>query len=187
MRSGMIKSIVILIASAFALGVGITTIAAEGTSSRVPGPQFELPTDATQCVRPTEFMRRNHMELLLHTRDETMYNGIRTKKDSLQNCIECHAGKNDEGEAIPVNAPGQFCESCHTYASVKLDCFECHRTTPEVTKKSAKIPQTPEHAHLIAQLAATRENSAFGGLTDDLANYVEEISGDAAVTRRVKQ
>ncbi len=187
MRSGILKSGMVLIAAAFALAMGITTIAAEGTSSRVPGPQFELPTDATQCVRPTEFMRRNHMELLLHKRDETMYNGIRTKKESLQNCIECHAGKDVEGKAIPVNAPGQFCSSCHTYASVKLDCFECHRTTPEVTKKSAKIPQTPEHAHLIAQLAATRKNSKFGVLQDDLAKYVEGVSKEKTATPGVKQ
>jgi hypothetical protein len=23
-------------------------------------------------------------------------------------------------------APGDFCVSCHTYAAVRIDCFECH-------------------------------------------------------------
>jgi hypothetical protein len=25
-----------------------------------------------------------------------------------------------------------FCQSCHTYAAVKLDCFECHTNKPQV-------------------------------------------------------
>ncbi|MGD2056814.1 MAG: sulfur reduction protein DsrJ, partial [Gammaproteobacteria bacterium] len=39
------------------------------------------------CVEPTEEMRRNHMEYILHQRDETMHRGIRTKQYSLEECI----------------------------------------------------------------------------------------------------
>jgi len=97
----------------------------------VPAPVIKLPKDAEACIRPTEFMRRNHMHLLTHKRDKTVRQGIRTKDASLSACIDCHAGKNDDGSFIPVNAPGQFCSTCHEYAAVKLDCFECHRTTPD--------------------------------------------------------
>ena len=37
-----------------------------------------------QCVEETSLMRTNHMEMILHQRDETMYKGIRTKKHSLK-------------------------------------------------------------------------------------------------------
>lgn len=83
-----------------------------------------------QCVEDTGVMRRRHFEFILHQRDDTMHKGIRTKQHSLKNCISCHASKNDAGEYLPINAPGQFCESCHSYAAVTIDCFECHRTTP---------------------------------------------------------
>ncbi|MBX2882514.1 MAG: sulfur reduction protein DsrJ [Granulosicoccus sp.] len=83
------------------------------------------------CVEPTDVMRKNHMAFLLHQRDETVINGIRTKKHSLVGCIDCHVQSNSDGDFIPVDAPDQFCEVCHTFASVKLDCFECHATTPD--------------------------------------------------------
>ena len=88
-------------------------------------------------------------------RDETMRQGIRTQDASLQGCVDCHVKKDDAGVAIPVNAPGQFCSTCHEYTSVKLDCFECHRTTPDdfaSTTASSRIlpPNTPEHKNLLA-------------------------------------
>ncbi len=45
--------------------------------------------------------------------------------------MECHVQSNSQGEFIPVNATQQFCEVCHGFASVKIDCFECHATTPD--------------------------------------------------------
>lgn len=99
---------------------------------RVAAPIIKVPTNAEGCIRPTEFMRRNHMHLLTHKRDKTMRQGIRTKDASLSACVDCHANKNIDGSFIPVNAPGQFCSACHIYAAVKLDCFECHRTTPDL-------------------------------------------------------
>ena len=91
----------------------------------------------TQCVEPTGYMRRYHMELLFHQRDKTMHQGFRTKKNSLVECIECHAEKDTEDTFIPINAQGQFCQSCHAIAAVKIDCFQCHATKPEVTGLSA--------------------------------------------------
>ncbi|HHH44251.1 MAG TPA: hypothetical protein ENK49_08945 [Gammaproteobacteria bacterium] len=83
-----------------------------------------------ECVAPEAEMRRNHMKFILHQRDETMHRGIRTRRHSLEECVNCHAAKNDQGEYIPVNAENQFCSSCHTYAAVNIDCFQCHATKP---------------------------------------------------------
>jgi hypothetical protein len=87
-------------------------------------------SNGDNCVEPTDVMRRDHMKFLLHQRDETMHEGIRDKKHSLKECINCHANKDEKGTYIPVNAEGEFCQSCHAYSSVKLDCFECHATKP---------------------------------------------------------
>ena len=88
------------------------------------------------CVEPTEFMRRNHMELLLHQRDDTVHQGIRTKKHSLIECIACHAAKDSNGQFVSINAEGQFCQDCHTTAAVSMDCFQCHATKPDVNAQS---------------------------------------------------
>ena len=80
-----------------------------------------------KCVEDTEFMRRNHMKLILHQRDETMHKGIRTQKYSLKNCIDCHA----DPKTNSVLGKDGFCESCHDYAAVSIDCFSCHSAEPE--------------------------------------------------------
>jgi len=76
-----------------------------------------------QCVEDTQWMRKNHMHLLKHQRDEALRKGIRDDKISLKNCIECHASLKD-GSAIARE--DSFCVGCHQYEAVKLDCFECH-------------------------------------------------------------
>ncbi len=94
--------------------------------------------NAKECVEPTADIRRNHMEYLLHERDETMYEGIRGSKHSFKECINCHVPAEKDGK--PVNYlkddhstlnPDHFCATCHSYVSVKLDCFECHSDNPE--------------------------------------------------------
>ncbi|MFC1664798.1 hypothetical protein ACFL17_04120 [Pseudomonadota bacterium] len=87
-----------------------------------------------QCVAPTQIMRRDHMKILLAQRDKVVLQGIRDRKHSLQNCISCHVDNNQQGQPIPVNAPGQFCQVCHTYSAVKIDCFECHLAVPDPLK-----------------------------------------------------
>jgi hypothetical protein len=37
---------------------------------------------------------------------------------------------------VPVNAPGEFCDGCHSYTAVNITCFQCHATVPET--KSAQ-------------------------------------------------
>ncbi len=94
-------------------------------------PEPERHFSATQkCVQPDEEMRKNHMNYILHQRNETVHEGIRTRRYSLEECVNCHAAKNDAGDYIPVNDPDQFCYSCHSYAAVNIDCFQCHATRP---------------------------------------------------------
>jgi hypothetical protein len=92
--------------------------AAEG----VPKPAIKIATEG-KCIAPTEEMRRNHMDMLKHTRDKTMRQGIRGEKASLNECIGCHASKSTGS----VLGKDHFCESCHAYAAVKLDCWDCHQ------------------------------------------------------------
>ena len=113
-----------------------STVAAAAADTRVPVPN--PPTARSRvsaeqgCVEPTEVMRKNHMKFLLHQRDDTVHEGIRTKKHSLVECVNCHSSNNGTGSPVAINAPGQFCHSCHAYAGVQMDCFECHATTPAV-------------------------------------------------------
>ena len=93
-----------------------------GDGGRTAKPVVEI-ANPGKCVAPAEEMRRNHMEMLKHQRDRTLRSGIRGEPASLNACIECHASK----KSGSVLGKGDFCESCHAYAAVKLDCFECHQ------------------------------------------------------------
>ena len=112
------------------LSLALFTTLVVAAESRVPMPDITR-GEGAQCVEPTDVMRRDHMRFLKHQRDETVHRGIRTTKHSLTGCIGCHAQRDASGKAIPVNATGQFCESCHSYAAVSMDCFECHATVPD--------------------------------------------------------
>lgn len=121
------------------LGVGLAagaTLAAEPKQPvRVPLPAVHT-APGEKCVEPTDVMRRDHMKFILHQRDETMHRGIRTVKHSFKNCVNCHADPTTNS----VLGKDGFCQSCHTYAAVKLDCFECHSASPE-KGKTAAAPQ----------------------------------------------
>jgi predicted CXXCH cytochrome family protein len=86
------------------------------------------------CVEETGFMRRNHMELLKHQRDETMLKGVRSKQHSLKECLDCHAVYGPDAVAVTAASPEHFCRSCHDYAAVNIDCFQCHASRPEPGK-----------------------------------------------------
>jgi predicted CXXCH cytochrome family protein len=88
-------------------------------------------TTLEQCVRPTAEIRRHHMDLLKHQRDITVHLGVRKTTDALAGCIDCHANKDAQGKPVAVNAEGQFCQGCHAFTAVHLDCFQCHSTVPE--------------------------------------------------------
>jgi hypothetical protein len=110
-------------ALALALGLLACGLAAGADSSagRVAKPVVKIEQPGS-CVEPTAVMRKDHMKFLLHQRDRTLRQGFRETRHSLKNCVECHASS---ASGSVLGAEG-FCESCHRYASVSIDCFECH-------------------------------------------------------------
>lgn len=100
-----------------------------------------------RCVEDTAYMRRYHMELLKHHRDDTLRRGIRTTKHSLKGCVDCHASSKTGSVA---SSKEDFCMACHTYASVKLDCWDCHASKP--MKKTTPAASTPRVAPLTVGL-----------------------------------
>ena len=115
-----------------------------GMSGRVPVPVHHINTDkGDECVQPEEVMRRDHMKFILHQRDKTMHEGIRTTQYSLKNCVDCHA----DAKTGSVLGKDGFCESCHRYAAVQLDCFECHSALRETTAgKDGAVTTAPASA-----------------------------------------
>ncbi|MGE5168891.1 MAG: hypothetical protein ACM3JC_00825 [Rudaea sp.] len=101
-------------------------MANDAAKSRVPQPILEG-AQGDKCVADPAFMRRNHMKLLLHRRDETVRAGIRGQGASLAGCIECHASGTPRSV---IGSDRHFCQGCHSYAAVTLDCFTCHAATP---------------------------------------------------------
>lgn len=92
-----------------------------GAVSEPPKPV--LPKDAKTCVLPAAEIRANHMKLLNVWRDEVLRDGDRStfeiegkryQKSLMMTCMKCHTSKK------------QFCDTCHTYASVKPYCWDCH-------------------------------------------------------------
>ncbi len=122
-------------------GIALLAFAGDGSDSRVPVPKPPIASAAGgKCVEDTAFMRRNHMELLLHHRDRTVHEGIRTTQHSLANCIACHASK-ETGRV--TGSKDAFCEGCHAYAAVKLDCFECHTDRAKPAVATAVVGARP--------------------------------------------
>ncbi len=112
-----------LAGSVLLLAAGSLTLAGSAVSATgVPKPVIES-AKGGQCVEDAAFMRRNHMKLLKHQRVDTLRDGIRTGKHSLKACIDCHANK-DTGSVAATET--NFCQTCHNYVAVKIDCFECH-------------------------------------------------------------
>jgi hypothetical protein len=125
-----------------ALARGLVVFAAVAPPARAEGSRVPLPSvnvdRSTQCVAPPDVMRRTHMEMLKHRRDKTVHQGIRGGDESLNRCLSCHA---DKTSGAAVGAPDAFCQSCHDYAGVKLDCFECHQGRPGAQARLDKAPR----------------------------------------------
>lgn len=119
--------------------------AADTKSSRVPLPVLPVAKGAT-CVAPTAEMRRNHMNMLFHQREETVRRGIRTTRFSLKGCVACHANPKTHS----VLGKNGFCESCHAYAAVHIDCFECHSASPAQAGRGPAPAALDETARRVA-------------------------------------
>ena len=160
----MLKYSLITLIFSLLLGVYTPGMAADASSDEntsgpfIPKAQRRY-SDTQGCVEPTEEMRKNHMEYILDQRDATVHAGIRTKQHSLTECINCHVS--DAPDAPHVDSEKHFCNSCHTYVGVSIDCFQCHADRPvkprfqprskrgshpveTVTDSAALIPAQPQ-------------------------------------------
>ena len=86
-------------------------------------PDLEIPADEEQCVESAEWMRANHMDLLIDWREEVVRDGARTytatdgkeySKSLTDTCLDCHSSK------------AAFCDQCHDYVAAKPNCWNCH-------------------------------------------------------------
>ena len=99
-----------------------------------PAPEVELTARAKmakECVRSTEWMQKEHMQLLdlwRHTvvrNAERVYvspNGKEYNMSLSNTCLDCHSNK------------AEFCDRCHDYASVRPYCWDCHIDNPKESK-----------------------------------------------------
>jgi hypothetical protein len=129
----------IALALVLVAGAGTTWASAwaADAAGRVPRPEISVDA-ATQCIAAPDVMRRTHMDMLKHQRDRTVHLGERGVKVTLNACIDCHAGKGAGAAAgSVVGSPQAFCETCHRYAAVKLDCFDCHQPKPGAAPAAA--------------------------------------------------
>lgn len=104
-------------------------LADAGAAGRGLEPAIE-PAKGERCLADPAVMRRTHMDLLKHQRTETVHAGVRGDGASLKGCIACHASRTTGSVAA---AKTDFCVSCHSFAAVKIDCFECHASRPQST------------------------------------------------------
>ena len=115
----------ILLLAALALAPAAADTPASGFGA-VAIPQPAKPELAAECVEPGDVMRREHMHLLDHQRERSVIDGERDGKYSLVACMDCHNPVDAAGQAPRYDDQQHFCSACHAYASVDIDCFECH-------------------------------------------------------------
>lgn len=101
----------------------VALAAAAGEGGRTPKPAVVIERQEA-CVAPPDVMRRTHMDLLAHQRNKTLREGVRGAQVSLNGCISCHASRKN---GAVIGSRENFCQSCHAYAAVKIDCFDCHQ------------------------------------------------------------
>jgi hypothetical protein len=113
--SALALVLAVFVLPSIVLASGFSDSSAESSHSAYAGgpPQLEK-AKGEACIRPTEWMRRNHMDFLKHRRAETVREGMRIRSESLLECAECHQSHE------------KFCDQCHNYVSVSPNCFECH-------------------------------------------------------------
>ncbi len=132
---------------------GLMLLMPATASADVPLPVIHEPEgEGVECVEEEDEMRRNHMNYILHQRDETMHRGIRTSKYSLAECIDCHVQPDEHGNIASIDSEEHFCNACHEYAGVTLDCFECHADRPQkfIERKTVSEPQQSQLQHILS-------------------------------------
>jgi hypothetical protein len=143
MANAVVRGLLAVASLVWTLGV---QPAAAGETFVAPGSKAAA---LTSCVEPTDFMRRNHMEIIKHQRHTVVHHGIRDSKHTLAGCIDCHVSREADQKPISVYSEGQFCQRCHAYAAIDVNCFGCHATVP--TTVSGPGPLSGEFGPDVAQ------------------------------------
>ena len=78
-------------------------VQAGGSNFVIPGSQA---AKEQRCVEPTDFMRRNHMEVIKHQRDATVHDGIRSTKHSLADALPAMWPRARAGSPCPSTTSG---------------------------------------------------------------------------------
>jgi hypothetical protein len=142
-----------LLAAFFALAgfFALPALAASAQESRTPTPHPPR-GQGEHCVADTDFMRRNHMLMMIGHRQEAVHQGVRTPQYSLAGCVSCHAVKGEDGKPVSFASEQHFCRSCHSFAAVQIDCFECHASRPETPAKAADASKDDDVQKIAAHL-----------------------------------
>lgn len=98
-----------------------------GKATSAPEPKLSDKAKAAKvCVESKEYMKANHMQILDVWRNEVVRKGNKIYTNSMgkeynislssgeESCLGCHGDK------------AEFCDKCHTYASVEPYCWDCH-------------------------------------------------------------
>lgn len=159
--------IYLLVLSVITLLVNVAVFAEE--TGRIPG--LEIPKakgpflESQPCVEPLDIIRSQHGSLLKQQRDATMRLGIRTEKHSFVGCINCHVTPDETGNYPSIKTPEHFCNSCHTYAAVHVDCFDCHATRPGTAESRVEAQEQVDNLGLtISQLLDPHTNNKAGNI-----------------------
>jgi hypothetical protein len=139
-----------LLSAGLVLSFSVPVTAAES------GLQIPQAVKGENCVEETSFMRRNHMNLLKGHREEALRDGNRSGKYSLKECIDCHVPADNTINAVHGEGD-HFCVSCHAYVAVKLDCFECHASSPETNPQGTSSSYVPADATPVVVSLKTAE------------------------------
>ncbi|MDT8281410.1 MAG: sulfur reduction protein DsrJ [Gammaproteobacteria bacterium] len=137
------------------------TLLSTSALAETPFPTINEPTDKNaKCIHDEEDMRRNHMNYILHERDETVHEGIRNEPESLEKCINCHVEPDKNGQIVGIESDQHFCNACHQYAAVQIDCFQCHADRPQ--KFIKREAHTSSLQKQLQQILATSEKTDKG-------------------------
>ncbi len=174
----MILRRLLFIVSVFGIYGGLSAVM-PGPSAAVAGDWVQIPKPpkgkGEKCVADTDYMRRNHMKMLMHQRDGTMHDGIRTKRFSLNECITCHVVNGADKKPVTVKSPKHFCRQCHDYVAVRVDCFECHASRPD--PKGGKAAMAPGFEQKHAAEQRRKKAAKAAAVSKSAASDVAALSG----------
>jgi hypothetical protein len=125
---------------------------------------------ADECVEPENVIRTKHMDFLMHQRDATMLEGIRTKQHSLKECINCHVpATKQDGTPLHYGDKEHFCTTCHAAVGQKIDCFQCHADRPQVE-------QDPSYQHSVGSAEAHHFTESVAAASAPTAAEVQMVA-----------